>query len=86
MDPQKIEIDIVITPEGKGKNKVYSISSVQIPNVVTQGKSIEEAKSRLKEALELYFESAPWERERLIRITEEGKNENPIISKFTLIS
>ena len=55
MEPQKIEIDIVIIPEGKGKSKVYNISSVQIPNVVTQGKSIEEAKSRLKEDLELFL-------------------------------
>ena len=64
----KMEIDIVIYPEGKGEDKTYSISSMQIPNVVTQGETIEEAKMRLREALELYFESAPWERERIIRI------------------
>ena len=52
----RIEIDIVIIPEGKGKNKVYSIRSIQFPNVVTQGDTIEQAKDRLKEALELYFE------------------------------
>jgi len=40
-------------------DKGYSISSMQIPNVVTQGSTIEEAKERLREALELYFESAP---------------------------
>ena len=67
---RKIEIDIVIYPEGKGEDKIYSISSMQIPNVVTQGNSIEEAKKRLKEALKLYSESAPWERERLIKIEE----------------
>ena len=61
-----MEIDIVIYPEGKGEDKVYSISSMQIPNVVTQGETIDEAKMRLREALGLYFESAPWERERLI--------------------
>lgn len=55
----KIELDIVIYPEGKGKEKIYSITSIQIPNVVTQGKTIEEAKKRLKEALELYFEDSP---------------------------
>ena len=71
---EKIEIDIVIYPEGKGESKVYSISSMQIPNVATQGSTIEEAKSRLREALELYFESAPWERERLIKIKEEEEN------------
>ncbi len=63
---EKIEIDIVIYPEGKGEDVVYSISSMQIPNVVTQGDTIEQAKNRLREALELYFESAPWEMERLI--------------------
>jgi len=78
----RIEIDIVIYPEGKNENKVYSISSMQIPNVVTQGATIEEAKNRLREALELYFESAPWERERLIKIEEEEENNAPMISKL----
>lgn len=67
----KIEIDIVIYPEGKDEDRVYSIRSMQIPNVVTQGDTIEEAKNHLREALELYFESAPWEKERLIKIEEE---------------
>ena len=70
---EKIEIDIVIYPEGRGTDKIYSISSMQIPNVVTQGSTIEEAKKHLKEALELYFESAPWERERLIKIDKKKK-------------
>jgi predicted RNase H-like HicB family nuclease len=78
----KIEIDIVIYPEGKNKDKTYSISSMQIPNVVTQGSTIEEAKTRLKEALELYFESAPWERSRLIKINKETENNSPMISKL----
>ena len=52
----KIEMDIIICPKGEGKNKVYSISAIQFPNVVTQGKNIEEAKIRLKEALNLYLE------------------------------
>ena len=82
----KIEIDIVIYPEGRGTDKVYSISSMQIPNVVTQGDTIEEAKERLREALELYFESAPWERERLIKIEEEEDNNAPMISKLVLVS
>lgn len=82
----KIEIDIVIYPEGKGEEKTFSISSMQIPNVVTQGDTIEEAKNRLREALELYFESAPWERERLIKIVEEEENNSPVISKLVLIS
>ena len=83
---RKIEIDIVIYPEGKGEDKIYSISSMQIPNVVTQGDTIEEAKKRLREALELYFESAPWERERLIKIEDEEENNAPMISKLVLIS
>jgi len=82
---EKIEIDIVVYPEGKGEDRTYSISSMQIPNVVTQGNTIEEAKKRLKEALELYLESAPWERERLIKIEEE-ENNAPIISKLVLVS
>jgi len=45
----------VISSEGKGKNKVYSIYSKKIPHVVTQGKTIIEAETRLKEALKLYF-------------------------------
>ncbi len=83
---ERIEIDIVIYPEGSELDRVYSISSMQIPNVVTQGDTIEEAKKRLKEALELYFESAPWERERLIKIEEEEENNAPMISKLVLIS
>lgn len=64
-----MEIDIVIYPEGKGKDTVYSIRSMQIPNVVTQGDTIEEAKIRLKEALELYFESAPCGKDRLLNLS-----------------
>ncbi len=82
----RIEIDIVIYPEGKDMDKVYSISSMQIPNVVTQGNTIEEAKKRLREALELYFESAPWEKERLIKIENEEENNAPMISKLVLVS
>ena len=82
----KMEIDVFIYPEGKGKDRVYSIRSMQIPNVVTQGSTIEEAKKRLKEALELYFESAPWERDNLIQIEKEEEKENnaPMISKLVL--
>ena len=46
---ESIEIDVVIYPEGKGTDKTYSISSMQVPNVVTQGSTIEEAKKRLLE-------------------------------------
>lgn len=81
---ERIEIDIVIYTEGKGTDKVYSISSMQIPNVATQGSTIEEAKKRLIEALGLYFESAPWERERLIKIEEEEENNAPMISKLVI--
>ncbi len=79
---QKIEIDIVITPEGEGKNRVYSISSIQFPNVVTQGDTIEHAKARLKEALELYFEEAPNEKEILFSIKKEENT--PLISRMLL--
>lgn len=83
---ERIEIDIVIYSEGNGADKVYSISSMQIPNVVTQGATIEEAKKRLREALELYFESAPWERKRLLKLEGEEENNAPMISKLVLIS
>jgi len=82
MERNKIEIDIVIVPEGKDKNKVYSISSVQFPNVVTQGNSIEQAKARLKEALELYFEEAPQEKETLIKVEKEDNM--PMMSRMWL--
>lgn len=78
----RTEIDIVITPEGSGKDKVYSISSIQFPNIVTQGDTIEQAKARLKEALELYFEEAPKEKEILIRIRKEDSL--PLISRMFL--
>jgi len=78
---KKIELDIVIYPEGKGKSKVYSVSSIQVPNVVTQGKTIEEAKKRLKEALELYFEEAPWEKKLIIKTVKEESNV-PMISRI----
>jgi len=78
----KIEVDIVIVPEGEGKDKIYSISSIQFPNVVTQGDTIEQAKARLKEALELYFEEAPKEREILIQIEKEENT--PMISRMLL--
>ena len=82
MECEKFEIDIVITPEGEGKNKIYSISSIQFPNVVTQGNTIEEAKARLKEALELYFEEVPKEKEILVRIEKEDNM--PMISRMLL--
>lgn len=78
----KTEIDIVIIPEGEGKNKIYSISSVQFPNVVTQGNTIEQAKARLKEALELYFEEAPGEKDILLKIKREDNL--PLISRMLL--
>ncbi|MBS3086210.1 type II toxin-antitoxin system HicB family antitoxin [Candidatus Pacearchaeota archaeon] len=78
----KLEIDIVITPEGEGENKIYSISSIQFPNVVTQGNTIEQAKSRLKEALDLYFEEAP--EEKKILFTIKSDETMPLISRMFL--
>jgi len=78
----KMGLDVVIIPEGKGKSKIYSIYAVQIPNVVTQGETIEEAKRMLKEALELYFEDMPQEREELI--ISEAENNTPLISRVML--
>lgn len=78
---RRFEIDIVICPEGEGKDKIYSISSIQIPNVVTQGKTIEEAKIRLKEALNLYFKDSPEQKEEMLVTCEK---EAPMISRIFL--
>lgn len=78
-----MELDIVIVPEGNGESKIYSISAVQIPHVVTQGKTVEEAKTRLKEALELYFEEVPQEKNKIIQIINERSN-IPLISRMFL--
>ena len=82
MENNKVEIDIVIIPEGEGENRIYSISSIQFPNIVTQGNTIEQAKKRLKEALELYFEEAPQERSILIKAEDEENT--PMISRMLL--
>ncbi len=81
MNTDRIELDVVISSEGNGKEKIYSINSIQIPNVVTQGKTIEEAKKRLREALNLYLEDFP-EQKNQIRITY-GR-ETPMISRIFL--
>jgi len=77
----KIELDIVIVPEGKKESRIFSISSVQVPNVVTQGNTIEEAKKRLKEALDLYFEESPEEKNKIIKIVKTEDNA-PMISRI----
>lgn len=77
----KIQLDIVILPEGEGQSRVFSISSVQFPNVVTQGKTIEEAKHRLKEAIELYFEELPEEKQNILFSAKRNDNA-PIISRI----
>ncbi len=82
MEP-KLQLDIVIQPEGKGKSKIYSISSVQVPNVVTQGKTVEQAKKRLKEALSLYFEEVPEERAKIIGFIRQAYNA-PLISRMLI--
>jgi len=76
----KIELDIVICPEVLDGERVFSISSVQVPSVVTQGKSVEEAKDRLREALELYFEDVP---ESAITIMQDVDNA-PMLSRMFL--
>ncbi len=81
MDNPRAEIDIVIQPEMNGNEIVYSISSIQIPNVVTQGHTLEEAKLRLKEALELYFEECPQERLKLIKNIQKNA---PLLSRMLL--
>ena len=70
----KMQLDIIISPEEKDGAKVYNISCMQVPNVVTQGETIEEAKQMLKEALELYFEEAPEEKEKIIQTLSFNSN------------
>jgi predicted RNase H-like HicB family nuclease len=80
---EKIDLDIVIMPEGGKNPKLYSIYSIQVPNIVTQGKTIEEAKKMLIEALNLYFEDMPGEKEKLI-CTDEKECTAPLISRILL--
>ncbi len=75
------EVDIIICSEIKGKDKIYSISSIQVPNVVTQGKTIEEAKVRLREALNLYFEDMPEQKEQILL---SCRREAPMFSRIFL--
>ncbi|MBU2576290.1 MAG: type II toxin-antitoxin system HicB family antitoxin [Nanoarchaeota archaeon] len=76
----RIELDIVICPEVLDGKKIYSISSVQVPGVVTQGETVEKAKEQLREALELYFEDAP---ESAVAIVRDMENA-PMISRMVL--
>jgi len=76
----KIELDVVICPEVLDGERIFSISSVQVPSVVTQGKTVAEAKERLREALELYFEDAP---ENVVTIIQDVDSA-PIISRMVL--
>ena len=73
---REIELDIVIVPEGKN---VYSINAVQIPNVVTQGKNIEDAKRMLKEA----FEEHPEARKEVIRNLRK-ESRSPVLSRIAV--
>jgi predicted RNase H-like HicB family nuclease len=78
---ENIELDIVIVPEDLNGSVIYSIYSLQFPNVVTQGKTVEEAKEMLKEALELYFEEMPEAKNLAIKIESQEK---PLISKMSI--
>ena len=46
-------------------------------------KTVEEAKKRLKEALELYFEEVPEEKDNLIKIFRQDGNA-PMISRILI--
>ena len=80
MIKKKIRIDIVIYAEKDREEKVYSITALQIPNVVTQGKTRKEAIENLKEALELYFEEMPEERKRMVQIVKEESR--PVVQRI----
>ena len=78
---KEIELDIIIYPEKHEEKTLYSIWAVQVPNVVTQGETIEEAKKNLKEALELYFEEMPSEKQIIIKKSNDSNNQ-PLISRI----
>jgi len=80
MVDNKMELDVVICPEVLDGKRIYSISSIQVPGVVTQGETIEKAKKRLREALELYFEDVPESAVRIVRDVENA----PMISRMVL--
>jgi len=75
----RAQLDIVIIPE---KEEGYSAKCIQIPNVVTQGKTVEEAREMLKEALELYFEEMPEEKDKIIQSIKVEST--PFISRIFL--
>ena len=77
----ELEIDIVIYPERHKEKVLYSVWAVQVPNVVTQGDAIEEAKFNLKEALELYFEEMPSEKQIIIKKNKDLTGQ-PLISRI----
>ncbi len=79
----EMELDIMIYPEKHGDITLYSIWAVQVPNVVTQGETIEEAKKNLKEALELYFEEMPSEKQIIVIKSNDG-NSQPLISRMSI--
>ena len=80
-----MQLDIIIRPEGKGNDRIFTASSLQIPNIVTQGNSVEQAGVRLREALQLYFEEAPEEKNKLIQIIKVDDGGNfPFLSKITI--
>lgn len=75
-----MELDVVICSEILEGKRIYSIFSIQVPSVVTQGETIEKAKERLREALELYFEDVP---EGAVTIVRDVENA-PMISRMVL--
>ena len=50
-----LEYNAVFTPEDEGG---YSVSVPHLPGCFSQGKTFEEAKTNIKEAIELYLEDA----------------------------
>lgn len=82
---EKIGLDIVIKEEKlKSGRTVFTISAIQVPNVVTQGSTIEEAKENLKEALSLYFDQEPELKKELIKETIIERASSPLISRIFL--
>lgn len=82
---ERISLDIVIKEEQLKSGKIiFTISSIQVPNVITQGNTIEESKKNLKEALSLYFEKEPELKRELIKETIIERTSSPLISRIFL--
>ena len=82
MENKKIGINIIIERELVGKREIFITSSPDI-NVVAEGESIEEAKSKFLKGATIHLKNFPNERICLSDKNEE-KLEMPMLSRIFL--